>query len=117
MCGIAGYFGRFERALATDMTRRLAHRGPDGSGHWYDDAAGVGLGHRRLAIIDLSNAAAQPMSGVGGRYQVVFNGEIYNFREHARDLEAAGYRLQPPLRHGGPCAALRSPRLPACWIA
>jgi asparagine synthase (glutamine-hydrolysing) len=93
MCGIAGYFGRFERSLAADMTQRLAHRGPDGSGHWYDDAAGVGLGHRRLAIIDLSNAAAQPMAGVDGRYQVIFNGEIYNFREHARDLEAAGYRL------------------------
>jgi asparagine synthase (glutamine-hydrolysing) len=93
MCGIAGYFGRFGRSLATDMTRRLAHRGPDGSGDWYDDAAGVGLGHRRLAIIDLSNAAAQPMPGVDGRYQVVFNGEIYNFREHARELEAAGYRF------------------------
>jgi asparagine synthase (glutamine-hydrolysing) len=75
------------------MTRRLAHRGPDGSGHWYDDAAGVALGHRRLAIIDLSSAAAQPMAGVEGRHQVVFNGEIYNFRDHARDLEAAGYRF------------------------
>jgi len=93
MCGIGGYFGRFERTLAVDMTQRLAHRGPDGSGHWYDDTAGVALGHRRLAIIDLSNAAAQPMSGVDGRYQVVFNGEIYNFREHARELCAAGYRF------------------------
>ena len=93
MCGIAGYFGRFERAVAEAMTARIAHRGPDGDGFWFDDVAGVGLGHRRLAIIDLSDAAAQPMPGVDGRYQVSFNGEIYNFRDHVARLRADGYRF------------------------
>src|SRR5215470_11880873 len=93
MCGIAGYFGRFERPVAQAMTARIAHRGPDGDGFWFDDEVGVGLGHRRLAIIDLSDAAAQPMSGVDGRYQVSFNGEIYNFRDHVARLQADGYRF------------------------
>jgi len=95
MCGIAGYFGRFERAVAEAMTARIAHRGPDGDGFWFDDEAGVGLGHRRLAIIDLSEAAAQPMPGVNGRYQVSFNGEIYNFRDHVARLQADGYHFNP----------------------
>lgn len=93
MCGIAGYFGRFERAVAEAMTLRIAHRGPDGDGFWFDDTAGIGLGHRRLAIIDLSSAAAQPMPGVEGRYQVTYNGEIYNFRDHVARLQAGGYRF------------------------
>src|SRR5262245_36174677 len=93
MCGIAGYFGQFERAVAEAMTARIAHRGPDGDGFWFDDAAGVGLGHRRLAIIDLSDAASQPMPGVEARYQVTYNGEIYNFRDHVPRLQADGYRF------------------------
>jgi asparagine synthase (glutamine-hydrolysing) len=93
MCGIAGSVGRYDLAMVAAMTDRLAHRGPDGSGLWHDEATGVALGHRRLAIIDLSNAAAQPMAGVDGRYQIVFNGEIYNFRDHTAPLQAAGYRF------------------------
>src|SRR6185436_3303768 len=71
------------------MTEALGHRGPDGSGLW--TAPGVGLGHRRLAIIDLSDAAAQPMLAEDGRVAVSFNGEIYNFREVRADLEAKGH--------------------------
>src|SRR6185503_11064358 len=70
----------------------LAHRGPDGSGLW--TAPGVGLGHRRLAIIDLSDAAAQPMLAEDGRVAVSFNGEIYNFREVRADLEAKGHAFR-----------------------
>ncbi len=70
----------------------LAHRGPDGSGIW--TAPGVGLGHRRLAIIDLSEAAAQPMLAADRRQAVMFNGEIYNFREVREELIAKGHRFR-----------------------
>ena len=99
MCGIAGLVGRVSdphRHALSQMTRALAHRGPDGEGLWVSppDERGFGclLGHRRLAIIDLSTAADQPMSDrTGGRERVVaFNGEIYNFRDLRRELEAAG---------------------------
>jgi asparagine synthase (glutamine-hydrolysing) len=86
--------GKFEPALLEDMQQRLAHRGPDGYGLW-DAVAGthanVGLAHRRLSIIDLSNAASQPMQAVGGRYTIAFNGEIYNYRTLAQELVAKGY--------------------------
>jgi asparagine synthase (glutamine-hydrolysing) len=91
MCGIVGVLGPGSNFLLSAMSDAIAHRGPDGSGLWVDDAANIALGHRRLAIIDLSSAAAQPMSGVGGRYQVVFNGEIYNFVALAAELRARGY--------------------------
>lgn len=91
MCGIAGFLGSYDRAVVEDMTGCLAHRGPDGRGTWFDAAARIGLGHTRLSIIDLSDAARQPMPGVEGRYQIVFNGEIYNFRDHIAGLEARGY--------------------------
>ncbi|HCA27478.1 MAG TPA: asparagine synthase (glutamine-hydrolyzing) [Betaproteobacteria bacterium] len=89
MCGIAGYLAKrpypFQLAEAVQC---LHHRGPDQNGVWERD--GTGLGHARLSIIDLSDAGRQPMSSPDGRYVLVFNGEIYNFRELRRDLEAAG---------------------------
>lgn len=97
MCGIAGLLGppsgRNEAemtALATSMANVLDHRGPDASGAWVDPAAGVALGHRRLAVIDLSSWGNQPMASSCGRIVVVFNGEIYNHRDLARDLAAEG---------------------------
>ncbi len=85
MCGIAGYLGAspaFDPASAHEvlerMGRAMAHRGPDDWGVWADDGAEVGLVHRRLSIVDLSAAGHQPMTSAGGRYVMVFNGEIYN---------------------------------------
>src|SRR5690242_5753278 len=91
MCGIAGYLGSTDALLLSAMSSRIAHRGPDGEGLWSDPSAGVGLAHRRLAIIDLSEAAAQPMHGCDGRYVVTFNGEIYNYRELGAELRWRGY--------------------------
>jgi len=97
MCGIAGIFHPdvpkpVDPARVEAMCDVLAHRGPDGSGIW--TAPGVGLGHRRLSIIDLSDAAAQPMAAPDGRAMLSFNGEIYNFREVRGDLEAKGHRFR-----------------------
>jgi asparagine synthase (glutamine-hydrolysing) len=94
MCGIAGLFHvdvpkPVDPARIAAMADALAHRGPDGSGVW--TGPGVGLGHRRLSIIDLSPAAAQPMAGRDGRTQIVFNGEIYNYRALRAELQAAGH--------------------------
>jgi asparagine synthase (glutamine-hydrolysing) len=91
MCGIAGYFGDLTPEILRGMAANIAHRGPDGEGMWVDADAGIGLAHRRLAIIDTSSAAAQPMSSCGGRYQIVFNGEIYNFQALGEDLRRRGY--------------------------
>lgn len=94
MCGIAGIFHPdvpkpVDPARVEAMVDRLAHRGPDGSGVW--TAPGVGLGHRRLSIIDLSDAASQPMLSDDRKVALSFNGEIYNFREVRRELEAKGH--------------------------
>ena len=92
MCGVAGILGLGgttpDPALLPRMTTALAHRGPDGNGHWQDGP--VALGHRRLAIIDLSVDANQPMWSSDGSLVIVFNGEIYNYRELASELEVAG---------------------------
>lgn len=93
MCGIVGLVGRADASLLKAMADSIAHRGPDGSGLWHDEIADVGLAHRRLSIIDLSDAAGQPMAAVNGRYQVTFNGEIYNFKELAASLLERGYRF------------------------
>ncbi len=93
MCGIAGYVGRHDLGLLRAMSDRIAHRGPDGAGEWSDAKAGVGFAHRRLSIIDTSPAAAQPMTSCNGRYVVVFNGEIYNFRELGHELGTRGYNF------------------------
>lgn len=94
MCGIAGLLtGGLVSGVVEhvgDMLRALAHRGPDDSGTWIDAENGVVLGHRRLAILDLSPAGHQPMSSGGGRYHVVYNGEIYNFEALRKALESAG---------------------------
>ncbi len=90
MCGIAGLFvpaGHVEASILQRMTSRIAHRGPDDAGYWIDSAAGVGLGHRRLAILDLSPGGHQPMHSASGRFVIVFNGEVYNFKELRHNLE------------------------------
>ena len=96
MCGIAGLFypatpKPVDPARIRAMADAQVHRGPDGSGVW--TAPGVGLGHRRLAIIDLSGGT-QPMASADGTLTIVFNGEIYNFREVRAELEALGARFQ-----------------------
>jgi asparagine synthase (glutamine-hydrolysing) len=92
MCGINGILRLRADATPIDFTEvrrtrdHMQSRGPDGVGEWFSPDGAVGLGHRRLAIIDLSDAAAQPMSLAGGRYWIVFNGEIYNYRELREEI-------------------------------
>ena len=76
------------------MTEALAHRGPDDAGKWLDPRAGIALGHRRLAILDLSQAGHQPMASPSGRFQVTYNGEIYNYLDLRRSLSAAGHAFR-----------------------
>lgn len=98
MCGIAGVWsftgGNEEslRARARSMAEALRHRGPDDEGVFVDGAAGVALGFRRLSIVDLSQAGAQPMVSASGRYVMVFNGEVYNHRRLADELGPHNYR-------------------------
>jgi len=99
MCGVAGVLARrgslTEGALDAVIERMIApivHRGPDDAGMWRDAAAGIGLGFRRLAILDLSEAGHQPMRSSTGRYTMVFNGEIYNYRDLSKELETRGTR-------------------------
>src|SRR6185369_13906199 len=75
---------------ALQMASALQHRGPDDEGAWADAEAGIALGHRRLAIQDLSQEGHQPMHSADGRYVLIFNGEIYNFVELKNQLEKAG---------------------------
>ena len=100
MCGINGILRLSRDASPIDRGELLRTRdamrarGPDASGCWISSDGSVGLGHRRLSIIDLSEAGRQPMSRADGRYQIVFNGEIYNYRELRRELVEDGYRFQ-----------------------
>ena len=94
MCGLTGFLGgprsrdRDESgALLTRMSDAIFHRGPDGGGVWSDPACAIGLAHRRLAIVDLSAAGAQPMSSPSGRFVIAFNGEIYNHLSIREDIE------------------------------
>jgi asparagine synthase (glutamine-hydrolysing) len=94
MCGIAGIFA-FKEAVNINriklMTDVLKHRGPDGEGQWISDNNTIGLGHRRLSIIDLSDSAAQPMHYMS-RYTITYNGEIYNYVELKESLLQKGYK-------------------------
>ncbi|HLZ03222.1 MAG TPA: asparagine synthase (glutamine-hydrolyzing) [Bradyrhizobium sp.] len=96
MCGITGLFrpGGADGALLAGTVKRmaeaLAHRGPDAIGLWTNANAGVAFGHRRLAILDLTDAGAQPMRSECGRFAVTFNGEIYNHLDIRRELDACG---------------------------
>lgn len=96
MCGIAGVLDLRDRpvspAVVAAMGARLAHRGPDGEGVWTDGP--VGLGHRRLAIIDLSPLGRQPMQSDDGTLVIVYNGEVYNFSQLRMELEAKGYQFR-----------------------
>ncbi len=97
MCGVAGIFAYHYPALPVDRDElrlirdHMSARGPDGFGEWFSDDGRVGFGHRRLAIIDLSEGGAQPMRSSCGRYVISFNGEIYNYRELRTQLEAKGF--------------------------
>lgn len=96
MCGLNGIFAYNHSASAPDRGELIATRdhmiarGPDGLGEWWSDDRRLGLGHRRLSILDLSDRASQPMTSSCGRYVVVFNGEIYNYPELRRQLETEG---------------------------
>ena len=97
MCGLTGFLEHnslFDSSHAEStllqMSSALSHRGPDNQGTWIDPQAGIALGHRRLSILDLSSQGHQPMHSHCGRYVIVFNGEIYNFRVLRRELESLG---------------------------
>lgn len=103
MCGLSGFLGAGpftpgsgHGADLKRMTDSIAHRGPDDAGQWSDPAQGIALGHRRLAIIDLSPAGHQPMHSCSRRHVLVFNGEIYNHADLRAELDSAG--LAPPWR-------------------
>ena len=98
MCGIAGVVGDLAatapEATLRAMSAALAHRGPDDEGTWVRSAPAVGLAHRRLAVLDLSDAGHQPMASPSGRYVVSWNGELYNHSELRQELEAGGSRFR-----------------------
>ena len=103
MCGIAGLFcasGAPDAGLLRRMAGSILHRGPDDEGIWIDEDAGIGFGHRRLAIVDLSPQGHQPMASHDGRYVLSYNGEIYNHAE----LRASSSCGQAPIAAG---AAIR----------
>src|SRR5688572_16682605 len=95
MCGIVGVFYKeaaCEPARLTAMRDVIEHRGPDDAGSFIDGP--LGLGHRRLSIIDLSPAGHQPMFSADGRYVICYNGEVYNYGELKRELEAQGVQFR-----------------------
>ena len=92
MCGILGFQGSFDPTLLRSSLKLLEHRGPDDTGIF--QSTGVGLGHQRLAILDLSPLGHQPMASANNEIVLVFNGEVYNFRQLRRELEAKGHTLK-----------------------
>ncbi len=101
MCGITGFWDTSVelsteklRSIATQMSDAIIHRGPDSGGVWVDEATGIALGHRRLAIVDLSPEGHQPMVSSNGRYTIVFNGEVYNFVALREELLQLGYSFR-----------------------
>lgn len=118
MCGVSGLINLNREPVSPvilkKMTDVIAHRGPDGEGHWIEGH--VGLGHRRLAIIDLSPAGHQPMISSDHRFVLSYNGEVYNYRELRTELEAEGYWFRSKtdtevvlnaLAHWGPSALVK----------
>ncbi len=104
MCGLVGFFGGVAGMIGDEILLRcmadtLIHRGPDDGGVWHDSEPRIGLGHRRLAIVDLSPAGHQPMVSSSGRFVIAFNGEIYNHLDLRNDLEQIP--PSPPLLKGG----------------
>lgn len=98
MCGLVGSLfakgGTYHQEIMQRMADALVHRGPDDGSIWLDRDAGIALGHRRLAIQDISPEGHQPMVSASGRYRIVFNGEIYNFRRLRQELEETGARFR-----------------------
>src|SRR5690242_6410733 len=97
MCGICGIVGQADEQLIKTMLAKIAHRGPDDEGVYIATAANgerVGLGHRRLSIIDLSPAGHEPMTDAQGEIWLTFNGEIYNFKELRNELEKCGHQFK-----------------------
>ncbi len=100
MCGIAGSFSYHPAASRINIPEliairdAMAARGPDGAGLWQNDSGRIALAHRRLAIIDLNTEADQPMVSANNRFHIVFNGEIYNYRELRQSLEQSGFRFR-----------------------
>lgn len=99
MCGFAGFFSRqplnqTAETILQQMTDAIAHRGPDDAGLWWQSATGVGLAHRRLAIVDLTAAGHQPMLSSSGRYVLVYNGEVYNHLRLRDALTREGFHYQ-----------------------
>ena len=96
MCGLAGLIRSSGEPVTVGTLKRMgdaiAHRGPDGEGCWVSGS--VGLTHRRLSIIDLSEAASQPMVSADGTSVLAYNGEIYNYRELRSELEKCGHRFR-----------------------
>ena len=98
MCGIAGFINKeVDAAAILKMNAKMEHRGPDSGGYWTDENSGVTLGHRRLAILDLTECGAQPMQSADQRYVMVYNGEIYN----APDIRETLCRRDPAIRFRG----------------
>lgn len=98
MCGIVGFLEPPRRRSPAETRSRLErmrdalrHRGPDDQGSWFDEASGIALGHRRLSILDLSPEGHQPKASADGRYCMVYNGEVYNYRELRQELEGHGH--------------------------
>lgn len=93
MCGIVGLVNlkgeSVSLSVLKNMTDSISHRGPDGEGHWIEE--NVGLGHRRLSIIDLSLSGSQPMTSLCDRYVITYNGEVYNYKQLRRQLESKGF--------------------------
>src|SRR6476661_576283 len=97
MCGIAGYVSLNNSISSHQLVKAtglLQHRGPDADGFYFSDDEKVGFGHRRLSILDLSSAANQPMFSADGRYVMIFNGEVYNFKELKQHLHDNGRSLK-----------------------
>lgn len=99
MCGITGFWSRSTAAQAapailTAMEMAIAHRGPDDHDIWYDAQSGVGFGHRRLSIVDLSPQGRQPMHSESGRFTIVFNGEVYNWAPLMEELRTLGHTFR-----------------------